>query len=114
MAVADLRAYRQHSKLNSEVLAPQQAGAAERMKRMCANLKEIFMPLMELDKSAFSMVQPKGKMKKYLKALILISVINFNVYNETAFEDKLVKPPKSKYNLNLSRNTAPNVINFFL
>ena len=70
MAAAHSRAYRQRSKLNSEVLAHQQAGAAERMRRMRAKHKEIFTPQVELDTSAFSTVQLKGKlMKKVFKAL---------------------------------------------
>ena len=105
--------------MNSEVLAHQQAGAAERMRTMRAKQKEIFTPQVVLDTSAFSTVQLKGKlMKKVLKAL----PTNVNqrrellltVYNKTAFEDKLVQLSKSKHNLNLSRNTASKVINFFL
>ena len=73
---------------------------------------------MVLDTSAFFTVQLKGKlMKKVLKALpnnvdhrreLLLTV-----YNKTPFEDKLVQLPKSKHDLNLSRNTASKVINFF-
>ena len=45
MAAAHSRAYRRHLKLNSEVLALQQLGAAESM-RMRAKQKEIFIPQM--------------------------------------------------------------------
>ena len=73
---------------------------------------------MVLDTSAFSTVQLKGKlMKKVLKALPTNvdqrRELLLTVYNKTAFEDKLVQLPKSKHNLNLSRNTASKVINFF-
>ena len=54
-------------------------------------------------------------MKKVLKALPTNvdqrRELLLTVYNKTAFEDKLVQLPKSKHNLNLSRNTK--VINFF-
>ena len=118
MAAAHSRAYRQRLKLNSEALAHQQAGAAERMRRMCAKQKEIFTSQVELDTSVFSTVQLKGKlMKKVLKALQTnvdqCRELLLTVYNKTAFEDKLVQLPKSKHNLNLSRNTASKVINFF-
>ena len=56
-------------------------------------------------------------MKKVLKTLPTnvdqCRELLLTVYNKTAFEDKLVRLPKSKHNLNLSRNTASKVINFF-
>ena len=68
MAAAHSRANGERSKLNSEVLAHQQARAAERMRWMRVKQKEIFTPQVELDTSAFSTVQLKGKlMKKVLK-----------------------------------------------
>ena len=104
--------------MNSEVLAHQQAGAAERMRRMRAKQKETFTPQVVLDTSAFSTVQLKEKlMKKVFKALPTNvdqrRELLLTVYNKTAFEEKLVQLPKSKHNLNLSRNTASKVINFF-
>ena len=118
MAATYSRAYRQRSKLNFEVLAHQQAGAGERMRRMCTKQKEIFMSQVVLETSAFSTVQLKGKlMKKVLKALPTnvdqCRELLLTVNNKTAFEDKLVQLPKSKHNLNLSRNTASKDINFF-
>ena len=71
MAAAHSRAYRQRSKLNSEVLTHQQAGAAERMRRMRAKQKEILASQITLNTSAFSMVQTQMKINKEIFKSIL-------------------------------------------